>query len=436
MWIVVDVGGTEVTGHYEELLDAQKVLFRAWMASSLADTDGVSIPEDALRTVSGAIEDVDGNPAYLEHDALPDDPDHKVGIRPEIQSVSFSSEPIGQYYTSGSRIEVLAIFNSYDLRVDHADAPSIELTLDSGTVEASFSRSFGDLMYFSYIFSRGDYDSDGIEIAENAFSGTVSSGSGLEAITTHDAVPADGVQLVDAIRPTFSSAETSEDGTEVTLTFSEDLMLPSMLSLLGVLFDVTLELFIRAVLDVVVDDDEFTEEVGATLDGNTIVLRMDTPITEGQEVEVNYNNNFASDSRGLFRDVAGNTLALFSGKSVTNNSTAEDAAEDNTNLVLSKSELKFREGGNGTVKIKLSSEPTDDVTVTTSAYPTGNVTFGPDALTFTTDNWDTEQTLTVYVAGDDNSVNAWHRVTLAAVGGGYDDEFPGLRVLATESDPS
>ena len=437
VWIVVDVGGTEVTGHYEELLDPQKVLFRAWMAASLADTDGVSIPEDALRTVSGAIEDVDGNPAYLEHDALPDDPDHKVGIQPEIMSVSFNSEPIGgEYYRAGSRIEVLAIFNSYDLQVDHADAPSIELTLESGTVDASFSRSFGDLMYFSYIFSRGDYDSDGIEIAENAFSGSVKSGSGLEAITTHDAVAADDLQLVDAIRPTFSSAVTSEDGTEVTLTFSEDLMVPSMLSALGSLFGATLDLFFRAVLDVVVDDDVFTEEVGATLDGDTIVLTMDTAITEGQDVKVNYNNNFASDARGLFSDKAGNTLALFSGQSVTNNSTEDDVAEDTTNLVLSTSELKFREGGNGTVKIKLSSAPTDDVTVTTSAYPTGNVTFGPDTLTFTEDNWDTEQTLTIYVAGDSNSVNAWHRVTLASTGGGYENEFPGLRVLATDSDPA
>ncbi len=210
--------------------------------------------------------------------------------------------------------------------------------------------------------------------------------------------------------------------------------MPSLLSTLSSLFDLTLDLFYRAVLDVVIDGDEFTEETGASLNGDTIVLSLGTSTTEGQDVKVNYNNNFASDAQGLFRDAAGNTLARFSGESVTNNSTVADAAADTTNLVLSKSELKFAEGSNGTVKIKLSSAPTDDVTVTSSAYPTSNVTFSPATMTFTTANWNTDQTLTVNVAADDNSVNAWHRITLAAAGGGYDNESSGLRVLATDSD--
>ncbi len=433
VWIVVDVGGTEVSG-FSDVILGSTVEFNVWMSGSLADTDGVSIHSNALRTNGGAIEGEDGNPAYLEHNALPDDPDHKVGIQPEIESVSFNSEPAGEYYKDGDRIEVLVTFNTYSLRVDHMDLPSVELTLDSGTADATFNRSSGDLMYFTYIVSHNDYDDDGVEIAANAFSGRVASNSGLVATTTHEAVAADGEQLVDAVPPTFSSAETNEDGDEVTLTFSEDLAVPSLLSSLSSLFNVSLDLFFRAVLDVVVDDDEFTEETGATLDGNTIVLSLGTAITEGQEVEVNYNNNFASDSKGLFMDAAGNTLALFSGSSVTNNSTVEDAAVDTTNLVLNKSELKFMEGSSGTVTIKLSSAPSDDVTVTPSAYPTSNVTFSAASFTFTTTDWNTAQTLTVSVASDDNSVNGWHRVTLAAAGGGYDNESSGLRVLATDSD--
>ena len=431
VWLVVDVGGTEVSG-FSDVVLGSTVEFNVWMSGSLADADGVSIHTNSLRTNGGAVEGVYGNPAYLEHNALPDDPDHKVGIQPEIQSVSFNSEPAGEYYKDGDRIEVLVTFNTYSLRVDHMDLPSVELTMDSGTADAAFSRSHGDLMYFSYIISNNDYDDDGIEIAANAFSGRVASNSGLVATTTHNAVAADGVQLVDAVRPTFSSTETNEDGDEVTLTFSEDLMAPSLLSSLSSLFDVTLDLFFRAVLDVVVDDDEFTEETGATLNGNTIVLNLGYSITKGQDVEVTYNNNFASDSKGLFRDSAGNTLALFSDESVTNNSTVEDAAADTTNLVLSKSELKFMEGSSGTVTIKLSSAPSSDVTVTPSAYPTSNVTFSPATFTFTTTDWNTAQTLTVNVAADDNSVNGWHRVTLAADGGGYDSESSGLRVLATE----
>ncbi len=433
VWMVVDVGGTEVSG-FSDVVLGSTVEFKMWMSGSLADTDGVSIHSNSLRTNNGAIEDVGGNPAYLEHNAVPDDPDHKVGIQPEIESVSFNSEPAGEYYKDGDRIEILVTFSTYNVRVDHTDLPTIELTLDSGTAQANFSRSAGDLMYLTYIVSHNDYDDDGIEIAADAFSGSVASNSGLVAATTHAAVAADDTQLVDAVPPAFSSAETSENGTEVTLTFSENIEVSSMLQTLSTLFDVNLDLFFRAVLDVVVDDDEFTEETGATLSGNTIVLSLGTAITEGQDVEVNYNNNFASDSKGLFRDTAGNTLALFSGKSVTNNSTEADAAEDTTNLVLSKSELKFPEGSSGTVKIKLSSAPTADVTVEPSVYPTSNVTFDVSLLTFTTTNWSTEQTLTISVAEDDNSVNGWHRVTLLATGGGYDNESSGLRVLATDSD--
>ena len=431
VWMYVQVGDDRVQAHQYEISGAD-VIFRGWMDESLADTDGVSIEEDSLETVSGAIVDADLNPAYLEHDAVADDSDHKVGLIPEIQSISFSSNPTNSYYGTSARIEAAVNFTVGNLRTDHNVLPQLILELDSGRVWADFVSRVGSTVYFSYITQSGDYDDDGIAIPENAYSGRMYTNAGLAADVTHDAFPADSNHKVDAIAPDFENAETSADGTTVSVTFSEDIEIPSLLDYLSTQFGVPVGHFFSAVLDVVVDGNEHTEETNATLSGDTITLTMGTPITRNQEVEIDYSNHFASDAARLFRDRASNPVSLFSDESATNNSTVADAASPVNYLILSESEIKFEEGGSGTVNVRLSDKPSESVTVSPSVYPTSSLTFDSSALTFTTDNWDTYQTLTLEADTDTNNVNGWHRVSLSATGGGYDAASSGFRVLTTE----
>ena len=431
VWMYVQVGDDRVQAHQYEISETD-VIFRAWMDESLADLDGVSIEEDSLETVSGAIVDADLNPAYLEHDAVADDSDHKVGLIPEIQSISFSSVPTNGYYGTSARIEAAVNFTVGNLQSDHNVLPQLILELDSGRVWADFASRVGSKVYFSYVTQSRDYDDDGIAIPENAFSGRMYTNAGLAADVTHDAFPADSNHKVDAIAPEFESAEVAADGETVSVTFSEDIQIPSLLDWLSTQFDVPVGHFFSAVLDVVVDGNEHTEETDANLSGDTITLTMATPITESQEVEISYNNSFATDAARLFRDRASNPLPLFSDKSVTNSSTEDDVTSDGNKIVVDQTDLKFTEGGSGSVSISLSSVPSDDVTVSVGVYPTSSLTFDSTTLTFTTTNYDTDQTLTISTDTDTNNVNGWHRVSLSATGGGYDSAFSGFRVLTTE----
>ena len=364
---------------------------------------------------------------------MADDPDHKVGLIPEIQSISFSSEPTNSYYGTSARIEAAVVFTVGNLQSDHNALPQLILELDSGRVWADFASRVGSTVYFSYVTQSGDYDDDGIAIPENAYSGRMYTNAGLAADVTHDAFPADSNHKVDAIAPEFESAEVSADGETVTVTFSEDIEIPSLLNYLSTQFDVPLGLFFSAVLDVVVDGNKHTEETDANLSGDTITLTIGTPITESQDVEIFYNNGFASDAARLFRDRANNPVPLFSGEDVSNDSTVEDVTTDGKKIVVSETDLKFQEGSNGTIRIRLNSAPSDEVIVSAGVYPTSSLSFGSDTLTFTTANYDTYQTLTISADTDTNNVNGWHRVSLSATGGGYDEVFSGFRVLTTES---
>ena len=80
--------------------------------------------------------------------------------------------------------------------------------------------------------------------------------------------------------------------------------------------------------------------------------------------------------------------------------------------------------------------PQDDVTVTIND-PTDNtaVTTDPAALTFTPDNWDVPQTVTVTCAEDDNAEDEESIVTHTVGGGDYEGvSAPGVTVSVTDND--
>ena len=99
--------------------------------------------------------------------------------------------------------------------------------------------------------------------------------------------------------------------------------------------------------------------------------------------------------------------------------TIED--DDTRGVTLSRETLSLREAGNTTYTVRLASQPTGPVTVRPSVTPAvpgdPDVTVEPVELTFTADDWDTAQTVTVAAADDaDGEDDAW---TLAhAVSGG------------------
>ena len=93
-------------------------------------------------------------------------------------------------------------------------------------------------------------------------------------------------------------------------------------------------------------------------------------------------------------------------------------ADNDGGIVADPTALTVAEGGTGTYGLKLTRAPTSDVTVTVLGAG-GAVTTGSATLTFTADNWDTAQTVTVTGASDTDKKDETVTLRHAATGGGY-----------------
>ncbi len=92
---------------------------------------------------------------------------------------------------------------------------------------------------------------------------------------------------------------------------------------------------------------------------------------------------------------------------------------DTVGVTVSTSTLAVPEGSNAIYTLRLTSEPTADVTVTV-AGASGDITVSGSPLTFTAANWSTAQTVTVSAADDDDAVvEAAVTLTHSASGGDY-----------------
>ena len=114
---------------------------------------------------------------------------------------------------------------------------------------------------------------------------------------------------------------------------------------------------------------------------------------------------------------------------------------DTPALALVPATVKLAEAGSATYTVRLAKAPTADVTVTVSSMGSG-VSVDTDAgmpaeqtsLSFSTSNWQTEQTVTVSAAADDNAVSEEVTLTHSATGGGYNSVTAALVATVTDDD--
>ena len=116
---------------------------------------------------------------------------------------------------------------------------------------------------------------------------------------------------------------------------------------------------------------------------------------------------------------------------------------DTRGVTVSPASLTVAEGGTGTYTVALDTQPTGDVTVAIGSDNT-DLTAEPAALTFTTTNWNSVQTVTVRAAEDDDASDDTAMVTHTVSGGDYasfaasnvvvtvtDNDTPGITVTST-----
>ena len=97
------------------------------------------------------------------------------------------------------------------------------------------------------------------------------------------------------------------------------------------------------------------------------------------------------------------------------------ADDDTRGVRVGPTQLTFAEGGSGTYTVVLNTQPTSTVTVTVND-PADNtdVTAEPPSLTFTTDDWNEIQRVTVSATRDTDATNDVATVTHSVSGGDYE----------------
>ena len=109
-------------------------------------------------------------------------------------------------------------------------------------------------------------------------------------------------------------------------------------------------------------------------------------------------------------------------------------------LVVSETAVTVAEGDatGADYTVKLSHQPTEDVTVTVAGHAGSDLTLaGPSAtatLTFTATDWDDAQTVTVTAGHDDDGTDDTATLTHTATGGGYDAATAAVAVTVTDDD--
>ena len=293
--------------------------------------------------------------------------------------------------------------------------------MNGETRTAYYERTEANKVIFEYTVQPGDEEPVALKLPLNSLKlfsergrqdGSIRNSEGTDAVLDHNGILSTK-HRVDAVEPEFSSAQVSNDGTQVMVTLTEDITSRSILRAFGL----QTSLLQSLVLDVWVDD-ELPVRSDATVSGDTITLTMSEPITHGQTVTVSYDNLFTNSER-IFSDLHGNHLPAFTKQPATNHSTVPGVTQPGGGLALSRTDLIINEGSTGTYTVVLTSQPAVDVTVSVDDHPPGRATVSPSSLTFTADNWNTPQTVTISSTEDSNYLDRWVILRHTATGDNY-----------------
>ena len=121
--------------------------------------------------------------------------------------------------------------------------------------------------------------------------------------------------------------------------------------------------------------------------------------------------------------------------SVSKNIPVTVTDKDAPNLLLSPTSLTIDEGDNGTYTVKLATLPSADVTVTIRVPSGTDLSLDETNLTFTTNTWNSPQTVRVTAGQDSDGANDRATLTHSASGGDYGSVRGELTVTVTDNDP-
>ena len=174
-----------------------------------------------------------------------------------------------------------------------------------------------------------------------------------------------------------------------------------------------------------------------TLDKTTLTFTVGN-WSMAQTITVSAAQSAATGKVTLAHAVSGADYGSVTADSVVVSVVAVAAQQPTLQVGVSSSTqtLTVPEGGSNSYALVLSSRPTGDVAIGVTLPAGTDLTLDKTSLTFTVDNWDTAQTVTVTAAEDDDGVtDAVATLTHTISGGGYGSTtVPDLEVSITEND--
>ena len=174
-----------------------------------------------------------------------------------------------------------------------------------------------------------------------------------------------------------------------------------------------------------------------TLDKTTLTFAEDDWAT-AQTVTVNagHDDDGSADTATLTHTASGGDYA-----NVTKDLPVAVTDDDSADIVLSKTDLTVTEGdaAGTSYTVALATKPSGEVTVTISGHASTDVTLSgttliSDTLTFTVDDWNVAQTVTIKAAHDDDGSADTATLTHTASGADYANVTEDLTVTVTDND--
>ena len=212
---------------------------------------------------------------------------------PTVTSVEITSNPgDDQTYGPGDVIQATVTFDQ-EVTVRYVgskrQAASLELEMNGETRTAYYERTDGKKVIFEYTVLPGDEAPVALKLPLNSLKlfsergrqdGSIQNSEGTDAVLDHYGL-ADTGHRVDAVRPEFASAQVSNDGTQVAVTFNEGIESPAILRAFGV----QTSLLQSLALDVRVDGEIAVRSDAAVSRETRSTLTVSEPITQGQTVD-------------------------------------------------------------------------------------------------------------------------------------------------------
>ena len=172
---------------------------------------------------------------------------------------------------------------------------------------------------------------------------------------------------------------------------------------------------------------------GPTLNSDTLTFTVnDWATAQTVTVKTGQDDDAANDTATLTHTASGGDYV-----NVTEDLPVTVTDDDSADIVLSKTDLAVTEGdaAGTSYTVALATQPTSSVSVSITGHSGTDLSLDETTLTFTTETWNTAQTVTVTAAEDDDGVtDAVATLTHTASGGDYVNVTEDLPVTVTDDD--